>query len=133
MSIHMVEPRPSPAYIIAPAELSSRRFAPRLLFKITLPYVALAMVLALAVIYIVARMQAETVTANYSRQIDETRLRVADSIVRTEQSQLTDARTLARLSGLAQAVANNDRSAAVALIAPYLVSQNIEQVFVVGA
>lgn len=129
----MVEPRSSPAYTIAPAEHSARRFAPRLLFKITLPYVALAMVLALAVIYIVARMQAETITANYSRQIDETRLRVADSIVRTEQSQLTDARTLARLSGLARAIAVSDRSAAIDLITPYLVSQNIERVFIVGA
>src|SRR5512132_2424922 len=103
----MVEHLASPTRLIAPTEQPARRFAPRLLFKITLPYVALATVLALAVIYIVARMQAETVTANYSRQIDETRLRVADSIVRTEQSQLTDARTLARLSGLAQAIASD--------------------------
>ena len=73
------------------------RFAPRLLFKITLPYVALALVLALAVIYVVARMNAESVASAWSRQVHETQLRVADSIVRTEQSQLTDARTLARL------------------------------------
>ncbi|MEP7190710.1 MAG: adenylate/guanylate cyclase domain-containing protein, partial [Roseiflexaceae bacterium] len=129
----MIEHLSSPAYQLAPAESSSRRFAPRLLFKITLPYVALATVLALAVIYIVARMQAETVTANYSRQIDETRLRVADSIVRTEQSQLTEARTLARLSGLARAVAIGDRPTAINLIRPYAVSQNIERVFVLDA
>jgi hypothetical protein len=60
-------------------------------------------------------------------------LRVADSIVRTEQSQLTDVRTLARLSGLARAVASGDRSTAIDLITPYLVSQNIERVFVKSA
>jgi adenylate cyclase len=129
----MIEPLASTAYPIAPAEPPVRHFAPRLLFKITLPYVALATVLALAVIYVVARMQAETITANYSRQIDDTRLRVADSIVRTEQSQLADARTLARISGLARAIASDDRSAAIALITPYLVSQNIERVFLVDA
>jgi adenylate cyclase len=131
--MHMIEPLASTAYPIAPAEQPARHFAPRLLFKITLPYVALATVLALAVIYIVARMQAETITANYSRQIDETRLRVADSIVRTEQSQLTNARTLARISGLARAIASDDRPAAIDLITPYLVSQNIEQIFLLDA
>jgi adenylate cyclase len=117
----------------SPLEALQNRFAPRLLFKITLPYVALATVLALAVIYVVARMQADTVASDFSRQIDETRLRVADSVVRTEQSQLADARTLARLNGLASAVANGDRPAALELITPYAISQNIERVIVVQA
>lgn len=108
------------------------RFSPRLLFKITLPYVALALVLALAVIYIVARMNAESVASAWSRQVSETQLRVADSVVRTEQSQLADARTLARLSGLAQAVRAGDRRAALGLAEPYAVSQNIERVVVLN-
>lgn len=109
------------------------RFAPRLLFKITLPYVALALVLALAVIYVVARMNAESVASAWSRQVHETQLRVADSIVRTEQSQLTDARTLARLSGLGAAVRASDGTGALALVAPYAVSQGIERVLLLDS
>jgi class 3 adenylate cyclase len=115
----------------SPREALPPRFRPRLLFKITLPYVALATVLALAVIYVVARMQADTIISDFSRQVDETRLRVADSVVRTEQSQLTDLRTLARLDGLATAVANANQTAALNLITPYAISQNIERVIVV--
>jgi class 3 adenylate cyclase len=115
------------------AELSEApRFAPRLLYKITLPYVALAIALALAVIYVVARMQAASIASDFARQLDETQLRVADSIVRAEQGQLADVRTLARLSGLGQAVRAGDRDAALALIAPYAMSQSIERVVVLG-
>lgn len=108
-------------------------FAPRLSFKITLPYVALALILALATIYIVASTQAAKVTNEFSRQIEDARVRVADSVVLAEKAQITNVRTLARLSGLAQAVRASDQAALVALVAPYAVSQNIERIVIVGA
>jgi class 3 adenylate cyclase len=108
-------------------------FAPRLSFKITLPYVALALILALATIYIVASTQAAKVTNEFSRQIEDARVRVADSVVLAEKAQVTNVRTLARLSGLAQAVRAGDQAALVALVAPYAVSQNIERIVIVGA
>jgi len=108
-------------------------FAPRLSFKITLPYVALALILALATIYIVASTQATKVTNEFSRQIEDARVRVADSVVLAEKAQITNVRTLARLSGLAQAVRASDQAALVALVAPYAVSQNIERIVIVGA
>jgi hypothetical protein len=74
-------------------------FVPRLSFKITLPYVALALVLALATIYVIASGLAGDVTTNFSRQIDDARVRVADSVVRTEQLQVANVRTLARVAG----------------------------------
>jgi class 3 adenylate cyclase len=106
-------------------------FAPRLSFKITLPYVALALMLALATIYVVARTQATKVTNEFSRQIEDARVRVGDSVVLAEKTQVADVRTLARLSGLAQAVRVNDAVALVDLVAPYAVSQNIERIVVV--
>jgi class 3 adenylate cyclase len=108
-------------------------FAPRLSFKITLPYVALALILALATIYIVASTQAAKVTNEFSRQIEDARVRVADSVVLAEKAQITNVRTLARLSGLAQAVRAGDQAALVALVAPYAVSQNIERIVIVSA
>lgn len=111
-----------------PQSIGRVRFTPRLLFKITLPYVALALVLALAAVYVVARMDAESIAAAWNRQTRETRLRVADEVVRTEQRQLADARTLARLSGLTQAVQAGDGQAAQALALPFMVSQQIERV-----
>jgi class 3 adenylate cyclase len=108
-------------------------FAPRLSFKITLPYVALALILALATIYIVASTQAAKVTNEFSRQIEDARVRVADSVVLAEKAQITNVRTLARMSGLAETVRAGDRSALVSLVAPYAVSQNIERIVIVSA
>jgi class 3 adenylate cyclase len=108
-------------------------FATRLSFKITLPYVALALMLALATIYIVASTQAAKVTNEFSRQIEDARVRVADSVVLAEKAQVTNVRTLARLSGLAQAVRTSNQTALKALISPYAVSQNIERIVIIGA
>jgi class 3 adenylate cyclase len=108
-------------------------FSPRLSFKITLPYVALALILSLATIYIVASTQAINVTNEFSRQIEDARVRVADSVVLAEKAQVTNVRTLARLSGLAQAVRAGDQATLVDLVAPYAVSQNIERIVIVGA
>ena len=108
-------------------------FAPRLSFKITLPYVALALILALATIYIVASTQATNVTNEFSRQIEDARVRVSDSVVLAEKAQVTNVRTLARLSGLAQAVRAGDTAELVALVSPYAVSQNIERIVIVSA
>src|SRR5262249_34980372 len=107
--------------------------APRLSFKITLPYVVLALILALATIYIVASTQAAKVTNEFSRQIEDSRVRVADSVVLAEKVQVANVRTLARLNGLAQAVRAGDNQSLMALVAPYAVSQSIERIVVVGA
>jgi len=110
-----------------------RVFAPRLLFKITLPYVALALVLALATIYVIASARAGDVTAEFSRQLDESRLRVADSVVRTEQSQLTNVRLLSRVAGLAGAVRAGNAARLIELTRPFAASQRIERIVVVDA
>ena len=101
-------------------------FAPRLSFKITLPYVVLALILALATIYIVARTQAIRVSSEFSRQIEDARVRVADSVVLAEKYQVAHVRTLARLAGLGQAVRDGDSQSLLTLVTPYAVSQNIE-------
>lgn len=114
--------------------VSQRRiFAPRLSFKITLPYVALAMVLALATIYIVARGQADKVTTEFSRQLADARVRVSDSVVQTEREQIDNVRTLARLSGLPQALRSGDTQALKDLLSPFAVSQRIERIVLVNA
>jgi class 3 adenylate cyclase len=108
-------------------------FAPRLSFKITLPYVALALILALATIYIVARTQAAKVTSEFSRQIEDARVRVADSVVLAEKVQVANVRTIARLEGLAEAVQAGNEASIIGLVAPYAVSQSIERIVIFGA
>jgi adenylate cyclase len=103
-------------------------FVPRLSFKLTLPYAILAMVLALATIYIVARAQASNVTTEFSRQMSDARVRVGDSVVQTERTQVDHVRTLARVSGLPQALRAGDVRALRDLIAPFAVSQRIERI-----
>jgi class 3 adenylate cyclase len=108
-----------------------RAFAPRLIFKITLPYVALALILALATIYVVANLQSTSLASAFGRQLDETRVRVADGVVRTERAQLANVRTLARLTGLAQAMRAGDAREILSLVVPYAVSQNVERIVAV--
>lgn len=108
-------------------------FVPRLSFKITLPYVALALVLALATVYVIASARAGDVTAEFSRQIDDARVRVADSVVRTEQVQVANVRTLARVAGLAEAVRGGDSEQLIELVTPFAASQSIERIAVVDA
>jgi class 3 adenylate cyclase len=106
-------------------------FAPRLSFKITIPYAALALILGLATLYVIASRQAANVTAEFSRQIDDARVRVGDSVVRTEQAQIANVRTIARVTGLAQAVREDDSAALIDLVTPFAVSQNIERIIIV--
>jgi class 3 adenylate cyclase len=125
--MYLVKRQPS----IQLAAPQRRDYTPGLIFKITLPYLVLALALALATTYVIATLQASSVASAFSRQIDETRTRVADQVVRTEQSQLAHVRTLARLTGLPEAIQAGDRAAVLDLVVPYAVSQNIERIVVV--
>lgn len=107
---------------------SPRTYSPGLFLKITLPYVVLALLLALAAIYVVARMQSSAVANAYTQQVAESRLRVFDSIVNAERQQLAHVRTIARLEGLSDAVRAGDRQKAASLAGPYMISQHIDRV-----
>jgi class 3 adenylate cyclase len=124
--MYLVKRQPS----IQLAALQRRDYTPGLIFKITLPYLVLALALALATTYVVATLQASSVASAFSRQIDETRTRVADQVVRTEQAQLAHVRTLARLTGLPEAIVAGDKRAVVDLVVPYAISQDIERIVV---
>src|SRR6266545_5344629 len=112
--------------VISPRPL----FVPRLSFKLTLPYVVLAIALALATIYIVARSQASKVTTEFSRQIADARVRVGDSVVQTERSQIDHVRTLAHVEGLPEALRAGDSAKLHDLIKPFAVSQRIERIII---
>jgi len=105
-------------------------FVPRLSFKLALPYVALAVVLALATLYILARAQASKVNTDFSRQIADARVRVGDSVVQTERSQIDNVRTLAHVEGLPQALRAGNLEELHDLIEPFAVSQRIERIIV---
>lgn len=105
-------------------------FVPRLSFKLTLPYVLLAIVLALATLYILARTQASNVTTEFSRQLADARVRVGDSVVQTERLQIDHVRTLAHVKGLASAARARDVQSLYNIIKPFAVSQRIERIVV---
>ncbi|GAB4108614.1 MAG: hypothetical protein OHK0022_60260 [Roseiflexaceae bacterium] len=110
--------------------LFSRMFGSSLLLKITLPYVALALALALAAVYVVARMEARNITGAFGAQLADARLRVSDSVVRVEEEQVAHARTLARTAGLGAAIQAGDAATVRALVEPYAGSQRIERTLV---
>src|SRR5262245_57460445 len=110
--------------VISPRPL----FVPRLSFKLTLPYVALAMVLALATIYVLASAQANKVTTEFSRQIADARVRIGDSVVQTERSQIDHVRTLAHVEGLPEALSAGDAEKLRDIVEPFAISQRIERI-----
>src|SRR5687767_3336708 len=103
---------------------------PRLSLKITTPYLLLSLVLGLAAIYMVARMESERVNSAFSRQLSDSGQRVTDSVVRQEQEQLTSVRTIARLSGLPEALLAADQKRLLQLVLPYAVTQQLARVVV---
>src|SRR3569832_2097493 len=103
-------------------------FVPRLSFKLTLPYVVLAMVLALATIYFVVFTQASKVTTEFSRQIADARERVGDNVVQAERAQIDHVRTLAHVAGLPEALRAGDSAKLLDLLKPFAVSQRIERI-----
>ncbi|HEU4329090.1 MAG TPA: adenylate/guanylate cyclase domain-containing protein [Roseiflexaceae bacterium] len=112
--------------------LFSRMFGSSLLLKITLPYVTLALALALAAVYVVARMEARNIADAFGSQLADARLRVSDSVVRAEEEQVAHARTLARTAGLGAAIRAGDAATVRALVEPYAGSQGIERTLVLG-
>ncbi|MGB9724511.1 MAG: adenylate/guanylate cyclase domain-containing protein [Chloroflexia bacterium] len=96
--------------------------------KIILPYVFLAIAVALAGAYVVTQLIVESVQQRFLQQLQESARLVADRMVGIEQENLAVLRSLAHTEGLAEAVERGDRRTLDQLAYPIAVNGGAEVV-----
>lgn len=96
--------------------------------KITIPYVVLALIFALASAYIVSQVVLESAQDRYLNQLVETRLQAADWMVRKEDSMLSTLRLIANTQGMLEALREDDTEALRELTLPLAVNAEEEAV-----
>ncbi len=96
--------------------------------KITLPYLLLALLFALASAYIVSQIVLESVQDRYLNQLIETGRQTADWMVREEDRLLGTLRLVANTQGMADAIQKQDAEALRSLVFPAAVNAGEEAV-----
>jgi len=103
-----------------------RRWFTSIRAKITLPYMLLAVLVALAGAYVITQLIVDSVSDRFVKQLLESGRLVADRVVAIEQENLDVLRTLARTEGLASAVELGDMETLDRLAYPIAVNTQAE-------
>lgn len=122
---------------VSPDEVKiPRRAAPKvrtpMRYKITVPYLLLALLFALAVALVASRVVLESAQERFLNQLIATRLQNADQMVREEDRLLSTLRLIANTEGTAAAVAEGNPDRLRSLIFPLVVNANEEAVDVLN-
>lgn len=104
--------------------LSRYKFPIRM--KITLPYLVLTLVIAMAGAYIVTRVVFDTIEERFVNQLLETGKIASESIVDQENKLLETMRLVAYTQGVAEAIMNLDSEALREISLPILINSSIE-------
>jgi adenylate cyclase len=102
-------------------------------FKITIPYLIVAVLLAGVATWVVTQSFARGLQERFNARLVDGFATASDSVFQAETAQLTAVRAIARTSGVAAAVAARDADALDALIRPIAVNSHLALVHVVGA
>jgi len=111
------ETEPSPAH---------PSFWTQLRFKIVAPYLILALILAVAGTYFLARVFAERLHERSQSQLREAGYSATDEVVYTERELLTSLRAIARTQGVSAAVVRSDLRRLYGLVYPIAVNDGLE-------
>ncbi len=115
-----------------PVAASSVSQAPRVRtpvrYKITLPYLVLAFVLALAAGYVVSQVLLETAQERFYNQLLATRVQAADWMVGEEDRLLSSLRLIANTQGVAEQLQARDADGLRALILPLALNTDEEAI-----
>jgi signal transduction histidine kinase len=95
--------------------------------KITLPYILLALIIAVLSAYIVTQLLLETLEDRFTNQLIELGKLSADRMVIEEEKQLEALRLIANVEGMAEAVDERDVERVRQLALPIAVNQQIEE------
>lgn len=110
-------------------QLPQVRFPVR--FKITAPYLILALLFALASAYVITQVILESVQDRYLNQLIETGRQVSDWMVREEDRLLSTERLISNSQGLAKSIIEQDAEAVRRLVFPLGVTAGEEAVEIV--
>lgn len=99
--------------------------------KLILPYLILSLVLALVVVFVVARWVSGSARQGFNGQLQAVQDSAADSLARIEASQLDSLRLLVFTQGLPEAMTSGDADAVVELITPLALNAGLPIVTVV--
>ncbi len=87
-------------------------------YKITLPYILLAMLLAIAGAIVITRIVVDSVQGRFVNQLMDTGKLAADRVVELEDEQLATLRVVANTEGVATALRNEDTNTLRELLSP---------------
>jgi adenylate cyclase len=120
---HAVQPEPKPA-------AARIRFPIR--SKITLPYVGLAILLAMVAAYVVTNVVLDTIEERFKNSLIETGRLAAEWTVKEEDNLLELFRLVAYSDGVAEAIAVGDAEQLRAIVLPVAINSGIEAVEVLN-
>lgn len=109
-----------------------RRLYLPILAQITVPYIVVAILLALLGTFLVTRGVFDTVEERFTNQLLEAGLRADENIVREEASLLETLRLVSNIGGLDAAILNRQASTVEGLILPIAYNSNLEAFFILN-
>ncbi len=115
----------------APASVSAPRFSLR--WKITLPFILLALLLSLGMVYLLSRIVGEEQQDRYLRQLTDSGQQAADAVVRAESDLLATERLIANTIGVLDGVRQADSESLRAGVLPLVVNAGVDVVSIVDA
>lgn len=95
-------------------------------YKITLPYIGLALALAMAAAYVVTNVVLDTIEERFINQLIETGRLSAEWMVKEEDNQLEMLRAISHTQGVAEAVSSGDAESLRQITLPIAVNGGIE-------
>lgn len=101
--------------------------------KVILPYLFLTIIVSVIGVYVVTRLVSNTIQERLTNQLLEAGRVVSDSFVRQEVRHVETARIIAYTTGLADALASEDRETALTLAEPVFAGLGIENLILVSA
>ena len=108
------------------ASVARKGFRFPIRYKITLPYIGLALALAMAAAYVVTNVVLDTIEERFANQLIETGRLGAEWMVKEEDNQLELLRSIAHTQGVAEAVSAGDAEALRQITLPIAVNGGIE-------
>jgi signal transduction histidine kinase len=112
--------------------MAQRVFIMSIRLKVILPYLFLTIIVSVIGVYVVTRLVSNTIQERLNNQLLEAGRVVSDSFVRQEVRHVEIARIIVYTSGLANALADEDRETALALVEPVFAGLRVENVVLVS-
>jgi putative nucleotidyltransferase with HDIG domain len=100
-------------------------------FKITLPYIFLALVIAVGGAYVITQVVLDSVAERFTNQLIESGMLSSESVIREEERLLEELRLMAHTRGLGEAISQEDSEQLRELLLPLAANGSVDAVEVI--